>query len=170
MFDCRVKNIKTKIHNGHDLEYFPSNFHVGNIYLNIKSTSVSSLLLPISSKHFLKTFPHQRLRNGNTICWRHEMSYPHVPILNSIGINCAVILPVNNTFQEVLFSYQCYCLWLIWYVLSAIANKYVGHYQLTTAKLSDNVMQILVADAQYFTHDLCVSVTNIYFFKMNCCH
>jgi hypothetical protein len=75
------------------------------------------------------------------------MSYPRMPILNSIGINHAVILPVNNTFQEVLFSYQCYCLWLIWYVLILITNKYVRHYQLTTSKLSISVMQILVADA-----------------------
>jgi len=51
------------------------------------------------------------------------MSYTRVQILNSIGINHAVILPVNNTFQEVLFTYQCYCLWLIWYVLSLITNK-----------------------------------------------
>jgi hypothetical protein len=85
------------------------------------------------------------------------MRYPPVPILNSIGNNHAVILPVNNTFQEVLFSYQCYFLWLIWYVLRLITNKYVGHYQLTTSKLSNSVMQILVADAQYFTHDLCLS-------------
>jgi len=33
-----------------------------------------------------------------------------------------------------------------------ITNKYVGHYQLTTSKLSNSVVQILVADAQYFTH------------------